>query len=104
MFTQVENCSILGFFCALVICEQKNLDIGYIDVVAVHKDYRNRGLAGLLLQSIESFYKSKNVIRLQLCVFSDNAKALRLYKKHGFVQVPELAQMSLIPKTLCTLL
>ena len=54
--------------------------LGIIDL-AVDIKYRNQGIAGAMLEEIESFSKSGNVDLIML--FADNP---RIYKKHGFVK------------------
>lgn len=54
--------------------------------MAVHADYRGQGIGAALLAAIidlaDNWY---NIVRLELQVYTDNAPAIRLYERHGFV-------------------
>ena len=52
--------------------------------IAVHKDYRRRGIARDLLIDSFDFHKGIGVKRAILEVATSNYKALNLYKKMGF--------------------
>ncbi|HTQ37904.1 MAG TPA: GNAT family N-acetyltransferase [Pirellulales bacterium] len=54
--------------------------------MAVHADYRGRGLGIRLLQTLIADAKVKGVMRLDLSVYASNSAAMGLYKKLGFVQ------------------
>ena len=46
--------------------------------------YQNKGIGSLLMDKLINLSESLNIIRLELCVFRDNYKAINLYKKFGF--------------------
>lgn len=52
----------------------------------VNSKYQNRGIGSLLMKKLISLSENLNIIRLELCVFRDNCKAINLYKKFGFVE------------------
>jgi putative acetyltransferase len=55
--------------------------------MSVHDDYQNQGIGTLLLRAaIDLAENWLNISRLELTVFVDNAPAIRLYEKHGFVK------------------
>jgi ribosomal protein S18 acetylase RimI-like enzyme len=62
---------------------------GYIGGLAVHKDWRNRGVGAKLLRFAEEriLRESPNVF---LCVSSFNTNARRFYERHGYTQCGEL--------------
>jgi putative acetyltransferase len=54
--------------------------------MAVRDDHCGRGIGTALLQTAISLADNwLNLQRLELTVFTDNAPAIRLYEKHGFV-------------------
>jgi len=63
---------------------------GYIQLIAVHPDWRGRGLGTQLIGFAEQriFRQSPNVF---LCVSSFNVQAQKLYARLGFQRVGELA-------------
>src|SRR5262249_39530631 len=55
--------------------------------MSVNRDWRNRGVGTVLLQSAIDWARSHSVIeKLGLAVFSSNSRAIRLYRKLGFVE------------------
>lgn len=62
---------------------------GYIQTLAIAKDFRGRGYGTMLLQHCENriLHYSPNIF---ICVSSFNTGALKLYLKFGFIQIGEL--------------
>ncbi len=53
--------------------------------MAVHDDYAGRGAGGALLTAlVDQADRWLNVRRLEITVFSDNARAIALYERFGF--------------------
>jgi len=80
---------------ALGVRENKYGSDGYemdSDYVAVRRDYRNRGLATLLLEQMESFVKDRNgrYIHVLTCDIPSYEAARRFYEKHGYKKVGEM--------------
>jgi ribosomal-protein-alanine N-acetyltransferase len=77
--------SVVGF----VILIMKGAFVGYIRTVAVHPDWRSRGLGRRLIGFAEQriFRESPNVF---LCVSSFNGRARSLYERLGYEAVGEL--------------
>lgn len=66
---------------------QTVLDQADILNVAVSPDYRRRGIAGALLESLRIRLEEKDVCQLTLEVRVSNEPAIRLYENLGYVQV-----------------
>jgi len=55
--------------------------------LAVHPDYRKKGLATSLLQRAFEICKKKGIAKSFLDVKVSNTPAIELYKKFGYVQI-----------------
>jgi len=71
-----------GFILARVISDEAE-----ILTLAVHPDFRRRGLAGMLTQAAANFAESLGAQSLFLEVAEDNPAAIALYAGAGFTQV-----------------
>ena len=69
----------MGYFGFQVILEE-----GHIMNLAVHADYRRRGLGELLLLDLYEQARSRGVVHLTLEVRASNLAAQGLYQKYGF--------------------
>jgi ribosomal protein S18 acetylase RimI-like enzyme len=60
--------------------------------VAVHKDYRGKGLATLLLKKVEEFVRKNNgrYIHVLTCDISSYDAARHLYEINGYKKVTEI--------------
>ncbi|RUR39929.1 GNAT family N-acetyltransferase [Clostridium perfringens] len=78
-----ENGKVIGLG---ILMNHGNLRKKHVGVITlmVNSDYQNKGVGSLLMDKLISLSESLNVIRLELCVFRDNYKAINLYKKFGF--------------------
>ncbi|PTY80617.1 GNAT family N-acetyltransferase [Heyndrickxia sporothermodurans] len=54
-------------------------------VLGVKENYRGRGVASRLFESLFAWAKEKRFTRLELSVIKDNVKAVNLYRKMGFI-------------------
>ncbi len=81
-----------------LVAEEKGVVAGYIGSqtcidetdmmnVAVHPDFRRRGIAGNLVSALIEGLKEKGSLRLTLEVRESNAAAIALYDSLGFTQV-----------------
>jgi diamine N-acetyltransferase len=89
----------------LVVAELKNKIIGFaecfinesssfpvirkrswvqLDTIAISKKHQNQGIGKLLLHSVMSWAKTRNIHRIELNVYSFNASAMEFYSKAGF--------------------
>jgi [ribosomal protein S18]-alanine N-acetyltransferase len=84
-YVALHDTTIVGF----VILVVKGAFVGYIRTVAVHADWRSRGLGRRLIWFAEEriFRDSPNVF---LCVSSFNPRARDLYERLGYETVGEL--------------
>lgn len=57
---------------------------GYISLLAVEPQYRNRHIASMLLNEAICDCKANGFEKIRLEVLDDNAKAIKLYNKFGF--------------------
>jgi RimJ/RimL family protein N-acetyltransferase len=54
--------------------------------MSVRKDWRNKGVGGLLMARVIDWAKGTGIVsRIELFVFARNMMAIHLYEKHGFV-------------------
>jgi ribosomal-protein-alanine N-acetyltransferase len=65
------------------------LDEVHIANVAVKKEYRRKGVADMLLESLEKTAGEKNCKVLMLEVRKSNTPAIKLYEKHGYIKSGE---------------
>ncbi|MCB9134907.1 MAG: GNAT family N-acetyltransferase [Anaerolineales bacterium] len=74
----VQNTHIVGF----VLGDYRpSEDLAWIASLAVHPDYRNRGIGGDLLRQCEA---QLNVSQVRLSVRMSNGAAIKLYKNSGY--------------------
>ena len=74
-----ENGRVVGYAGLLVVADE-----GYITNVAVHPDYRRRGIAGQLLDVFENFAVGNRLAFLTLEVRESNYGAIALYGSRGY--------------------
>jgi ribosomal protein S18 acetylase RimI-like enzyme len=81
-YVAIHGKDILGF----VLLDVRGPFRGYIHLLCVMADWRNRGIGGLLIRRVEQrvFRQYPNVF---LCVSSFNQAAQRFYKRMGFKRV-----------------
>ena len=77
VWTENEMVAYCGFL--------QSLDEADITNVAVHPDYRQRGIAYAMLKELMEKGKKRGVERYTLEVRAGNAAAIHLYEKLGFV-------------------
>ena len=77
-----EDGKVLGLG---ILMNHGNLRKKHVGVITlmVNSDYQNKGIGSLLMDKLINLSESLNIIRLELCVFRDNYKAINLYKKFG---------------------
>ena len=60
------------------------VDETHIGTIAVHPDYRNRGLGTGILRELLLISKKEGMVRVLLEVRESNLHAIKMYKKFGF--------------------
>lgn len=81
-FAATKNEKLLGYIGISVV-----VDEGYITNVAVYPEFRKKGVATALLNSVFSLAKQKKLSFVSLEVRESNNAAISLYKKMGFENV-----------------
>ena len=81
-YVALEDDRVVGYIGSQTVC-------GETDVmnIAVHPDYRRRGIGQILIEELIREVKNLGSISLTLEVRSSNAPAVSLYEKLGFSQV-----------------
>jgi len=57
-----------------------------INNLFIHKDYQGRGIGSRLLEDVIKRTDEIGIVELHVGTEKDNEKAIRLYKKHGFLK------------------
>jgi len=78
-FVVVYNDKLVGYGGMWLI-----IDEAHITNIAIHPDYRGKGLGSLLLEAMIDYARQSNIFKMTLEVRRSNTKAISLYKKHGF--------------------
>ena len=92
VYLAVTNDSVLGLVIG-VVDEKDSIDeltndcakMGSILELIVNSNERGNGIGKLLLNQIESYFKSIDCVRINIEVFGPNQSALNLYKKNDYV-------------------
>ncbi|WP_291547581.1 ribosomal protein S18-alanine N-acetyltransferase [Clostridium sp. HMP27] len=77
----VENDIVVGFAGLWII-----VDEGHVTNIAVHPDFRRKGIGTLLMDKLMFISKNENLIGLTLEVRKSNLSAQNLYKQFGFIE------------------
>jgi len=75
-----ENNNTVGY-----VSMRHIIDEGHINNIAVAKDYRNRGIASLLMETLLKEADRRKIIGTTLEVRVSNYAAVSLYDKYGFI-------------------
>ena len=57
---------------------------GHIISLAVHPEFRRRGVGSALLKEVLTSMKKRGILTVKLEVNENNVSAINFYKKHGF--------------------
>ena len=71
-----------GLLLTSYVCDEAE-----ILTLCVLPEYRRKGMAGTLLESVIEYLKTQKVRKMFLEVAADNQPAIGLYKKYGFTQM-----------------
>ena len=96
LYSSFENELLMNNLAHYLVCEVDGaiagyigcwhvMDEGHITNVAVHPDYRRKGVAKALILSLMDFAHSVKISALTLEVRVSNHEAIQLYKGFGFV-------------------
>ena len=88
---------------SLIICalNKYNEFIGFVILIKntkkeceidiyIHKNYRNKGIGKILLQTIIEYTRYLNIDIINLKVRKNNRKAIHLYQNIGFIQINQI--------------
>jgi ribosomal-protein-alanine acetyltransferase len=84
-----ENGKTIGFIIGGLRLERSTL-VGHIVTIDVFAKHRRKGIGTRLLREIEEIFRERHVQECRLEVREDNARALRLYRKAGYVEIGKL--------------
>ncbi len=82
IFKAVYDGKTIGFINGSYVCGE-----GELLNIAVDEAFRNRGIASILLMSLEEYLKEKNTEKLFLEVREKNIAAVRFYEKNNFIKI-----------------
>jgi putative acetyltransferase len=72
--------------CKLVPQKYRNSHIMYLGGVAIHPDFRGRGLGARMIREAIQVCRDRGCSRIELTVAVENQPAIRLYESLGFVR------------------
>jgi len=76
----IEDKNVVGY-----VSMRHIIDEGHINNIAVAKDYRNRGIASLLMETLLKESDRRKIVGTTLEVRVSNHAAISLYDKYGFI-------------------
>jgi len=82
LVAELEDGQTVGY-CTGIVCELDSV-VGWVDMIAVHSEYRGYGIGRRLLKEICSYFYNRGVTRIALSTQSTNSTAIRLYELFGF--------------------
>ena len=96
VFVAEEEGAVVGFIQGVIIEHKKGEDEicdlshnpskeGWIGLFYVRPEYRGKGIGQDLLDEMKKYFKSQNCTDIRLLVLSDNAHAIEVYEKNGFI-------------------
>ncbi|MBR6801299.1 MAG: GNAT family N-acetyltransferase [Eubacteriaceae bacterium] len=59
-------------------------NILYIDTMAVHENYRGKGIGTAMFDHLREIAKCRDCVSFELSVNGKNEKAMKMYEKYGF--------------------
>lgn len=78
----LKNNEIIGLVAGYT--ENITNNSAYISIVAIDKNVRGNGIAGVLIQEFIDVCKQKNIKSINLYTHKNNYVAIKMYKKLGF--------------------
>ena len=87
-----HDCRVIGY-CISVVTKKPRIykfrDYGLIDMVAVSKDWRNKGVGERLVKMSFDWFRSKGIRRVEVEVAVCNEVSMAFWKKMKFVAYEE---------------
>jgi len=83
LFPKFDNYKLIGLVAAYDDPKEK---IGWITNVSVDPEHSKKGIATFLLEECKKYFETKKYFYIFLEVFTNNQKAINLYKKQGFIK------------------
>lgn len=81
IYIYIENNQIMGLLHINDIYDRYEINNIY-----VLEEYRNKGIASMLLEHVIKIGKEKEIINITLEVRENNINAIKLYKKYNFIE------------------
>ncbi|MFA6308812.1 MAG: ribosomal protein S18-alanine N-acetyltransferase [Clostridia bacterium] len=78
-FVAIVEGKVVGYAGVWVICDE-----GHITNIAVHPDFRRKGIGSLLMEKLITYAKAHDVAVMTLDVRAGNDAAKNMYAKFGF--------------------
>jgi ribosomal protein S18 acetylase RimI-like enzyme len=75
-----------GSLAGVLLCSRVRDDVGHVTQICVAKELRRRGLGLRLIEDCARNLRSRGFCGLTLTVTEDNASAVELYRKIGFIE------------------
>jgi RimJ/RimL family protein N-acetyltransferase len=82
---EIGDGALAGYLSAEGGVFRRNRHVAYI-VVGVLEEFAGRGIASALFRALEAWAPAHGIHRLELTVMAHNQRALRLYRRMGFVE------------------
>jgi ribosomal protein S18 acetylase RimI-like enzyme len=83
-YARGDSDDLPGVFAPLLELEAIAAGSWYLNVIAVHPEFRSQGVGSALLRKAEAIARGSEAARMSLIVEAVNAGALKLYLRHGF--------------------
>lgn len=84
IFIYADEGQNIGMF-KLIPLHHRTKHINYIGGLAIHPDFAGKGFGSKMIEEIIDLGRQRGLKRLELSTATFNAKAIKLYEKHGFV-------------------
>lgn len=95
----VRSGDVLQAFLAFY-CNDPQRRVGYLSMLLVHRDHRQKGLAALLVEESVRRLRHMDFYKYRLEVHRENVSAIRLYERLGFERTGEESERTLFMELL----
>lgn len=83
IFIYTDEEQNIGMF-KLIPLHHRSKHINYIGGLAIHPDFAGKGFGSKMMTEIIDLGRQRGLKRLELSTATFNAKAIKLYERHGF--------------------